>query len=178
MERLFTLQHLVKYQVITIVRFYHKTNSGIPLTSAPSLTEVDKIRITCQLQLWRAFSRKKKKNGEALAHLVAMLPLPLQSYANKLVHNILAITIYCMCSVLIVCKNECLYIYSGICNVDLKIVPHRYKTRFGQAADLSIRKVKINYTPSYIFVTVHGKRDQLGQKIKSELLISLCRTHL
>ena len=109
------------------MRFYHKTNSGIPLTSAPSLTEVDKIQITwhiAQLQLWRAFRQDnhyqimhvkiKKKNGEALAHLVAMLPLPLQSYANKLVHNILAITIYCMCSVLIVCKNECLYIYSGI----------------------------------------------------------------
>ena len=53
-EKLFTLQRLVKYQVITIVRFYHKTNSDIPLTSAPSLTEVDKIRITwhiAQLQL-------------------------------------------------------------------------------------------------------------------------------
>ena len=117
----------IYYPSITIMRFYHKTNSGIPLTSAPSLTEVDKIRITChiaQLQLWRAFRQDnhyqivhvkiKKINGEALAHQVAMLSLPLQSYANKLVHNILAITIYCMCSVLIVCKNECLYIYSGI----------------------------------------------------------------
>ena len=28
------------------------------------------------------------------------------------------------------------------------------------------------------YVTVHRKMDQLGQKIKSELLISLCRTHL
>ena len=37
MERLFTLPCIVHYQVVTIVRFYHRINSGIPLTSIPVL---------------------------------------------------------------------------------------------------------------------------------------------
>ena len=52
------------------------------------------------------------------------------------------------------CKNEIFTVVYG--NVDLKIVPHKYKTLFGQAADLSIRKLKINYTPSYIFLYFHN----------------------
>ena len=64
-------------------------------------TEVDKLQISrliAQLHLWRAFRHDDHyqimhvkinlKTGKALAHLVAMLPLSLRSYANKLVHSI------------------------------------------------------------------------------------------
>ena len=67
------------------MRIYDRTNSGISLSSVPSLvTEVDKLQISrhiAQLHLWKAFRIDDHyqimhikiifKTGEALAQLVA-----------------------------------------------------------------------------------------------------------
>ena len=72
-----------------------------------------------------------KKNDEALAHLVAMLHCPCNLMQLNSNTGFFFLLVYCM-------------VYD---NVTSKIVPHKYRTIFGRAADLSIDYLHISLLP-------------------------------